>query len=177
VFRLGIAGWGWAGERHHDAAAADDRTAVTAVADADPDRLAHRTGNWDVEALDGVVVALPHHLREDAAVGAAERGPDVLCEKPIARTVIEADAMLETIARAGIVLVVAESARYEPWTRRVEEAIADGAVGTPAFGSYSWLHDFDRYRYDRAAGLNDVERLGGGHWLITGVHVVSRLRG
>jgi len=190
MLRLGIAGCGWAGQRHCEAAADDDRVAVTALADADADTLADRAGEWGVEAtfedyaamyeradLDAVVVALPHHLHEDAVVEAARAGMDVLCEKPVARTVAEADAMLDAADRHGVALVVAESARYEPWVRRVEEAVDDGAVGEPVFASFNWLHDFGGYRYDRAAWLNDAERLGGGQWHLNGVHIVSPLRG
>jgi predicted dehydrogenase len=187
--RLGIAGCGWAGRRHREAAAAVEGVAVTAVADADAEARAERAAEWGVDTyegygalvaeadLDAVVVALPHHLHEDAAARAARAGIDVLCEKPIARTVAEADRMLDAAAEAGVRLVVAESARYDPWTRAVEDLLADGDVGEPVFARYNWLHAFGGYGYERADWLNDPERLGGGQWHLNGVHLVSPLRG
>lgn len=189
MLRLGIAGCGWAGERHYEAAESVDGVEVVAIADADEDTRNARAGEWGVESfadygaliegadLDALVVALPHHLHEDAAIRAARAGLDVLCEKPIARTLDEADAMLDAAEASGTRLVVAESARYRAWTRTVENLLADGAVGHPVFARYDWLHDFGSYRYDRADWLNDPERLGGGQWHLNGVHLVSPLRG
>jgi predicted dehydrogenase len=191
MLRIGLAGCGWAGDRHAEAIDRVSRADLVAIADADPATRQRRAAEWDVEAafgsyrtlieeatLDALVVALPHHLHRDAAVRAAEAGLDVLCEKPIARTTDEADAMLDAAAEAGTALVVAESARYEPWVRSVDARLAEGAIGRPVFAEYDRLADYGgAYGYDRSDWLNDPERLGGGPWLLNGVHNVSVLRG
>ena len=87
--------------------------------------------------LDAVVVAIPHDLHEDAVIQVTREGLPILCEKPIARTIAEADRMIDAVNECGVPLIVAESARYEPWVRRVEEYLADGAIGHPVFTLYN----------------------------------------
>lgn len=71
-----------------------------------------------VQALD---IALPHHLHRDAVVAAAEAGKHVMVEKPLARTLEEADEMLEAARRAGTLLFVAEDYRFMPTARKARE--------------------------------------------------------
>jgi predicted dehydrogenase len=150
MLRLGIAGCGWAGERHHDAAVAHGRAEVVAIADADTDTLERRASEWEIDAtfedyadmyenadLDAVVVALPHDLHEDAVVRAARAGLPVLCEKPIARTVAEADRMLNAAEDHEIPLVVAESARDGPWVSEVENVLTGNIVSQPVVASFN----------------------------------------
>ena len=189
MLRVGIAGCGWAGMRHAEAITGSDRATVAAVADTDGDLREQRKQEWGAEAgyagyaemlssatLDAVVIALPHALHEDAVAEAAEHGVAILCEKPIARTVAEADRMVDAATSADVPFVVAESARYTNWTQRVEEVIRDGRIGRPAFVSINWLHNFGGYGYDRAEWLNDPEQVGGGQWILNGVHLVSPAR-
>ena len=190
VLSVGIAGCGWAGRRHGDVLADRDDATIAAVAEPAAEPRRECATAWGVPAtfdgygkmlgeadLDAVVIALPHHLHEDAAVTAAHHGIDVLVEKPIARTLAEADRMLDAAADAGIRIVVAESARYEPWTAAVDRHLAEGAIGTPLFATMNRLADYGgSYGYDRSEWLNDPERLGGGPWLLNGIHTVSVVR-
>ncbi len=190
TIEIGIAGCGWAGQRHGEVVAGREDAAIAAIAEPEAATRTEYATAWDVPAeyadyhemlrtaeLDAVVIALPHHLHEDAAVTAASQGIHVLVEKPIARTLPEADRMLAAAADGGIRLVVAESARYEPWTDAVDRHLAADAIGTPLFATMNRLADYGgRYRYDRSEWLNDPERLGGGPWLLNGIHAVSVVR-
>ncbi len=62
---------------------------------------------------------------------AAARGIPAICQKPLAPTDAEAEALVETAERAGSLLVVHENWRFKPWNRAVAKLIAAGAVGTP----------------------------------------------
>ena len=84
------------------------------VCDANPERLkatverlgAEGFSNYqealerpDVHAVD---ICLPHHLHCSVAVESAQAGKHVIVEKPMARTLEEADAMLDAASKAGV---------------------------------------------------------------------------
>jgi len=64
-------------------------------------------------------------------VAAAEAGKHVVCEKPIAATLADADAMIEACRNAGVQLMVAHSRRFTPRYRRLHGAL--GRVGEVRF--------------------------------------------
>ena len=64
--------------------------------------------------VDALVICTPHHLHEAHARLAAGRGKAILLEKPIARTLPEADAILSSARAAGVVLMVGENMHFAP---------------------------------------------------------------
>src|SRR5690606_26079245 len=84
----------------------------------------------DREQLDlvGVAPRWPDCHRE-MIVAAAEHGAHVYCEKPLAPTVADADAILAACARAGVRVAVAHQSRVLPATRQVRTLLAEGAIG------------------------------------------------
>ena len=116
---------------------------VAAVADPDPEGLraaGERTGAGrlyadyremlDKERLDLVNVC-PRwpDCHEEMVVAAAEAGAKgVLCEKPFARTLAEADAMLEACDRNGVRLAVAHR-RANAYEQHAKKLVDDGAIG------------------------------------------------
>jgi UDP-N-acetyl-2-amino-2-deoxyglucuronate dehydrogenase len=117
------------------------------------------------------VVCTPHdaHLRDTLA--ALDRGLHVLVEKPIARTLEEADQMIAAARSAGRVLMVAENFRFMPAFRAVHELIARGDLG-----ALRELHLIAR-GFRRHAGWRRSEAAAGGGALIDGgIHYVHALR-
>lgn len=123
-------------------AAAGGRVVAVATRSGDPAEIGRHLPNARVyggldaydEALhdddvDAVYVALPNHLHAGVTEAAADHGKHVLCEKPLATTAAEADAMASACERAGVVLMEAMMARFNPQHRRVGELIASGAIG------------------------------------------------
>ena len=82
-------------------------------------------------AVDVVYVPLPNHLHAHWVIRALNAGKHVLCEKPLACGAEEAVSMAEAAASCGRLLMEAQMYRFHPRTRRIEEMVADGAVGTP----------------------------------------------
>ncbi|MBI2321625.1 MAG: Gfo/Idh/MocA family oxidoreductase [Chloroflexi bacterium] len=76
-----------------------------------------------------VYVATPHSLHRAHVLQAAEAGKHVLCEKPMALTVPDAEAMVAACRRAGVVLGVCFQNRYHPAHVEVRRLVADGRVG------------------------------------------------
>ncbi|HEV2250623.1 MAG TPA: Gfo/Idh/MocA family oxidoreductase [Candidatus Limnocylindria bacterium] len=143
-FRIGIIGTGFAGSTHARAAIGlpDVRLAAIAaatVAEATP--LAAELGARvapDAAALcasddvDLVVVASPTHLHAEHVIAAARAGKQVFCEKPIARTLADARAMVRACDDAGVRLAIGHVVRCFPEYRRVKELLDAGTLGRPA---------------------------------------------
>jgi xylose dehydrogenase (NAD/NADP) len=79
--------------------------------------------------VDVIYNPLPNSLHAQWTIKAAEAGKHVLCEKPLANTVEEVDAMTEAAEKAGIVLMEAFMYRHHPQTIRVKELVESGAIG------------------------------------------------
>jgi predicted dehydrogenase len=117
--------------------------AVVAVAARDParaSRFAARHGipraHGSYEALladpgiDAVYVPLPNGLHCKWTIAALEAGKHVLCEKPFAASVAEAERMAEAASRAGRVLVEAFHYRYHALFARIRSILDAGEIGT-----------------------------------------------
>jgi len=83
------------------------------------------------EDVDIIDINLPNFLHKDAAVSAAQAGKHVLCEKPIATTLEEADEMIDAARRAGVKLMVAQDLRFSPEYVAVKEAVDRNLIGEP----------------------------------------------
>jgi predicted dehydrogenase len=64
--------------------------------------------------VDLVSIAVPTESHRDVATLFVDRGIPVLVEKPLARSVDEADAMIQSASRAGVILAVGHTERFNP---------------------------------------------------------------
>ncbi|WP_298876690.1 Gfo/Idh/MocA family oxidoreductase [uncultured Microbacterium sp.] len=83
--------------------------------------------------IDIVDIVTPGDSHAEIAIAALEAGKHVLCEKPLANTVAEAEAMAEAAERArarGIRSMVGFTYRRVPAVTLLRDMIAEGAVGT-----------------------------------------------
>lgn len=79
--------------------------------------------------LDAVIIATPDGLHAQQAIAAAEAGKHVLCEKPMATSLEEADAMIAACDKAGVKLGVAYHLRWHPAHRQLHKAVSEGFLG------------------------------------------------
>lgn len=92
--------------------------------------------------VDGVVIALPNHLHCEVAIAASQAGMHVFVEKPMAMTVVEADAMIEAARASGVTLMVGQSRRFSRGIAVVREHM--DRIGTPFRIDISFLVDFPK---------------------------------
>lgn len=103
---------------------------------------------------------------------AAARGLAVVCQKPLGRTLEEAEAMAAGCARAGVRLIVNENWRWQAPLRAAHEALAAGAVGRvfraridfsnafDVFANQPFLRELDQFILtDIGSHILDVARL------------------
>jgi len=79
--------------------------------------------------LDAVVICSRNTTHLELAHRAAEAGKHILCEKPIATTVEDGQAMIDICAKAGVKLMVAFPCRYVPQMARAKEIVQQGKLG------------------------------------------------
>lgn len=78
---------------------------------------------------DAVYVCTPNHLHRPMAIAALEAGCHVMCEKPIADTIENAEAIAEAAAAADTMLTVGYSLRSHAGLRRLLELVRSGICG------------------------------------------------
>jgi inositol 2-dehydrogenase len=145
---VGVIGTGVMGRRHaENIAALWPRARLVAVADAftqnaravadelacdwyqDADELLARP---DIQA---VVIATGADTHARYTMAAAERGKDILCEKPLALTLADAERAAQAAEQARVRLQIGFMRRYDPPYRDAYEAIERGEIGRPVLFS------------------------------------------
>ena len=141
-------GWGMAMPHSHVSAydyVAD--TELVAVCDLSEDAIANYRSDWDTrlpevnvytshkellekENLDIISVVTGDNVHAQITVDAVDAGvKGVLCEKPIASSLADADRMIEAVESAGVPLVVDHSRRWMfPWVQAAQ-LVEEGAIG------------------------------------------------
>ena len=93
--------------------------------------------------IDLVDICVPGYLHEPVAVAALEAGKHVLCEKPLANTVLEASRMADAAqAAAGIRAMVGFNYRRVPAIARARSLVASGRIGQVREVRASYLQDW-----------------------------------
>src|SRR5579871_2344063 len=80
-------------------------------------------------AIDAVYVALPNSMHAEYTIRAAKAGKHVLCEKPMATNVGEAEKMIEACKAANVKLMIAYRCHYEPTNLKAIQLVRNGALG------------------------------------------------
>ena len=81
--------------------------------------------------FDAVYIALPNHLHREYAVRAARAGIHVLCEKPLAVTEADCEAMIRAADEGGVKLMTAYRLHFDEANLRAVEVVQSGRIGEP----------------------------------------------
>lgn len=140
MINLGIAGMGYIGQVHLEAARKVPGVQVLAVATLEPEKIRDLTPGLQIypsytdlfrdNRLDAVVIGLPTDLHEQAAIKAAECGRHILCEKSMALDAASARRMLQAAQAHDRILMVAHILRFWPQYARIKELIDAGEIGS-----------------------------------------------
>lgn len=135
LVRIAVIGVGSLGQHHARILAGIGGVSLVAVVDRDADRaraiaarhgVAAHTDHRELPAdLDAVTVAVPTIDHADVVAACLDRGLAVLVEKPIAATLAEARALADRAVRAGRLLQVGHTERFNPALQAVEPRIHD----------------------------------------------------
>jgi len=183
--QLGVAilGAGMIGAVHRRAAMLAGAR-VTGVLASSPERSQDTARAWNLPrayrsldevmadpAVDVVHVCTPNHLHRPMAEAALNAGKHVICEKPLATSLEDAQALAALAEKAGKVATVPFVYRYHPVVREARARIQAGEIGDLRLihGSYlqDWLLDpaSNNWRVDPAlGGASRVFADIGSHW-------------
>lgn len=179
--RVGIAGAGGIGSIHARSYLRVPDVQVVGIADPVAERaepLARETGSRVyhdyAELLEAKVdildVCLPPHLHLAAAQAAAQSGAHVLMEKPISRTLAEADEILSLCRGAGVNLMTGFTHHFYPEMIEAKRLLTENVIGKPLLVldnmSLSYVFTQPWYR--------DREIAGGGVFMCNAVHGFDR---
>jgi predicted dehydrogenase len=139
--RLAIIGAGVISTIHAKAVRAIPNATVTWVADQDLARAETLAGGLGARAtasneeaisaadVDAVLVTVPTPFHRPVVELTAAAGKHVLCEKPVARTVDDAEAIMTACNAAGVRLMIGHVVRFFPEYSRVKKALDAGEIG------------------------------------------------
>jgi D-xylose 1-dehydrogenase (NADP+, D-xylono-1,5-lactone-forming) len=163
---------------------ASGRTRLLAVASRDQASADAYAREWNIprahgsyEALladpeiDVIYNPLPNNLHAEWSIQAMRAGKHVLCEKPLALSLDEVDAMAAASRATGRVLAEAFMYRHHPQTLKVKELVAGGALG-----ALQTIKGCFTFTLEREGNFRYQKEMGGGSIWDVGCYPISYAR-
>jgi predicted dehydrogenase len=161
-----------------------ERSEIVAIASRSPERarqaakelgIAKAYGSYEELLSDTEVEAiynpLPNHLHVPWSIKAAEQGKHVLCEKPIALSVQEVEALIQVRDRTKVKIGEAFMVRTHPLWLRAREVVRKGEIGELR----AILSPFSYFNRD-PQNVRNVLEFGGGGLLDIGCYPITMSR-
>ncbi|WP_158409284.1 Gfo/Idh/MocA family protein [Fimbriimonas ginsengisoli] len=188
LLRVALVGCGLISEAHARAYAGHhDRARITVCFDTDLSRAAERADAIGARVassyeevltdpeVDSIELCTPPHLHTDQVIAALEAGKHVSCQKPLARTLGECDAMIEAAERSGRVLFYAEMYRTMGVAVRAREVVESGRIGKLVGIQATYAH-WQGGPYLDTPWRYNPKVAGGGQLLDGGIHHIALMR-
>ena len=146
---VGVIGWGMQGPSNTKALLSQDDCQVVAACDLDKgplqqavDTVNQHYGNTDCkpyhdyrelmarEDIDAVMIAVPDHWHALLAIEAANHKKDIYCEKPLARTIHDQQAIVRAVEKNNVIFQTGSWQRSVPNFHKAAEIVRNGLIGT-----------------------------------------------
>jgi predicted dehydrogenase len=172
MIRVGLVGCGFMGTMHANVYSVIPNAELVAVADIKPERSAKLTEKFPVpsygslsemlatQEIDVVDICLPTYLHKDATIEAAKAGKHVLCEKPMAINLEDADAMTAAVKEAGVKFMIGHCIRFWPEYAYLKQVVTSGELGKLLHINFTRFGEFPHWSEDN--WLGDEAKAGGG---------------
>jgi predicted dehydrogenase len=182
--RAGVIGVG-VGRAHMRGYIGAEGSELVAICDVDPARVDAAGAEYSVPAegrytdykqmlanakLDIVSICLPNYIHKQVAEETFAAGAHVVCEKPMATTVAEAEAMIEAAKRADRQLVICYNYRYRADAQWIKKVIGAGQLGEINFVNATWRRETG---IPGSGWFGRKALSGGGPLIDLGVHVLD----
>jgi len=126
----------------------------------------------DDSSIDAVYIPMPNHMHVPWTIKALAAGKHVLCEKPIALTVVEAEKLLqETQKYPHLKVMEAFMYRHHPQWLQALKLIKEGGIGTVIT-----VHSFFSYYNNDPENIRNMAEIGGGGLMDIGCYCISLAR-
>lgn len=128
------------------------------------------------EEIDVVDICIPLWLHSKITIDALEAGKHVLCEKPMASSLDEADSMIKASKKAGVKFMIAHSERYVPLFAEAKKQIECGRIGDPIVirVTHRWGNPIQKWH--TPTGRAKYSSKYGGPIIDTGIHGFDLIR-
>ena len=132
---------------------------------------------FEKEEIDAAIIALPNFLKTDSVTLASENGIDVMIEKPLARSLKEANIIDSALKKNGTRLMVSTNFRYHPHVKKLKLSLDDGSIGKVVITTLEyimngpWTHPL--YPTPTPNWWFNKELVGGGSLLDMGYHLLD----
>ena len=129
------------------------------------------------DSVSAVFVCSPNHVHKEQVVQAAAERKHVLCEKPLALSAADCQAMINACRNAGVKLGVGFHLRHNPVHSAAREVVGSGLLGQLQLAEVQYMHVTTGEAAGRpsAAWRRDAKLAGGGSFLSTGTHAMDLL--
>ena len=119
----------------------------------------------DIEVVD---ICTPNFLHAEIAVAAMQAGKNVICEKPFATTMEDANKVMEAQVKSGMKFFYAEDWLFAPALRRMEIIIKNGGIGDILYLKGKEVHNGSHSPYAKT-----IKFCGGGSFIHLAVHPIG----
>ncbi len=160
--RIGMIGYGFMGRAHSNAYKrlndffdVEHRPVLKVVAARNQQKAKAFADQWGYERIESdwrnvvaaddidlIDIVAPNYLHRDIAIAAAEAGKMVLCEKPLAMNVSEAEEMTDAVEKAGVPNMVWFNYRRVPAIALAKQVVDEGRIGRPFHYRATYLQDW-----------------------------------
>jgi predicted dehydrogenase len=122
-------------------------------------------------AIDAVYVALPNSMHAEYTIRSAKAGKHVLCEKPMATTIADSQAMIKACKDVNKKLMIAYRCHYEPTNMKAMQLIREGKLG-----KLQAIESANGFRERAGEWRLDRKLAGGGPLMDMGVYSLNACR-
>ncbi|WP_437180062.1 Gfo/Idh/MocA family protein [Paenibacillus andongensis] len=180
--KIGVIGAGSISDMHFESYVKQADAELVAVCDLNRQRAEDKAAKYNVELIytdyrellanpevDAVSICTWNNTHAEISIAALRAGKHVLVEKPLCKTVEEAERIQEAVRETGKILQVGFVRRYDTNAQLVKRFIDNGDLGELYYAKASCLR-----RLGNPGGwFADTERSGGGPLIDIGVHVID----
>jgi predicted dehydrogenase len=131
------------------------------------------------DGIDAVAIVTPNHMHADPAIAFLDAGIHVICDKPLAATQADAEAIARAVDRSGKLFILTHNYTGYPLIRQAREMVTRGDIGTPRVVqveyAQDWLtKDIESSGNKQASWRTDPEKSGiGGAVADIGTHAFN----
>jgi predicted dehydrogenase len=184
ALKIGVVGTGGIAVQRHIPAFKSmemDKAVLTAVYDIEESRAQAVADAFSIEkvfsdydrfleSVDAVVICTPNKFHAELTVQALNAGCHVLCEKPMALTIDEGEAMLEAAEKSGKHLSIGYHYRFMRESQAAKRLIKEGLIGEPIVSRFQALR---RRKVPGWGVFTNKELQGGGSLMDYGCHLLD----
>jgi len=181
--RIGMIGAGGISKIHCEGWTRLDDCELVAITDINPDAAAKRAEEFDIPNVDATArrmlrrkdidvidIVTPNRFHKGGTVAALRAGKHVLCEKPLALTPKEVDAMIAASVKARKKLMCAQHQRFMDTSLAMKEYVTTHSLGE-VYYARAWYNR--RRSLPTTRGFLLSENSGGGCCIDVGVHILD----